>query len=151
MPIRRVDTGLYTYTNGTFGSTTGSYNDLGNQSETFGSYGQRHLLAAIRHQLLYELSSRLLEQRQLQFFQRHLRRHREFELEHDLARDLERASGSGNINDSSSGISTSGAQVNSNYTFTSNYAFNGNGSGSGNYTLHEEGTFGNGTYGAKNL
>jgi hypothetical protein len=57
------------------------------------------------------------------------------------------ASGGGNINDSSSGISTSGVQVNSNYTFTSNYSFNGNGSRTGSYTLHEEGNFGNGTYG----
>src|SRR6266446_4754267 len=51
-----------------------------------------------------------------------------------------------NVNDTSSGISTSGIQGSYAYGFTNGYNFNGSGSGLGNYSLHEEGSYGAGSY-----
>jgi hypothetical protein len=62
------------------------------------------------------------------------------------SRETWNATGSGNVNDSSSGICTSGIQGNYSNNFSSSYFFTGSANASGNYSIHEEGAYGNGTY-----
>jgi hypothetical protein len=52
------------------------------------------------------------------------------------SRETWNATGSGNVNDSSSGICTSGIQGNYSNNFSSSYYFGGSANASGNYSIH---------------